>query len=300
MNVCVEILFLLLTVIYSYLEAFLKLFIPVNKKSVCGEIVLITGAGHGIGKITALEFAKLQTVLVLWDINKNGVEGTAAECRKIGAKVYTYVVDCSKREEISTAADKVKQDVGDVSILINNAGVIFCADLLTLQDDQIEKIFAVNILAHFWTTRAFLPSMIKKNHGHIATVASTAGLIGVAFMVDYCSTKFAAVGYHKALTAELAALGKTGIKTSCLCPVFVNTGFVKNPSTRISPVLEPEEVAQKLVDGILTNKKMIYVPSSVSVTASVELFLPERALKAMNKFHNVKFDAKIQGKDKDE
>uniref|UniRef100_A0A8C5M6V1 Estradiol 17-beta-dehydrogenase 11 n=1 Tax=Leptobrachium leishanense TaxID=445787 RepID=A0A8C5M6V1_9ANUR len=298
MNVYVDILLLLLTIIYSYLEAFVKLFIPVKRKSVNGEIVLITGAGHGIGKITALKFAQLESVLVLWDINKSGLEQTAKECRDIGTKVYTYVVDCSKREAINAAADKVKQEVGDVNILINNAGIVFCADVLTLQDSQIEKIFEVNILAHFWTTRAFLPSMISNNHGHIVTVASSAGLVGVPYLVDYCSTKFAAVGYHKALTAELDAIQKSEIKTTCLCPVFVNTGFVQNASTRFSPNLEPEDVASKLVDGILTNKKMVLIPPVVSFTPVLEFYLPERALKALNKFSDIKFDAKVQCYDK--
>ncbi|KAE8631026.1 hypothetical protein XENTR_v10001050 [Xenopus tropicalis] len=299
MHVLLEIVWLLLVIVYSYLESFVKLFIPLKRKSVKGEVVLITGAGHGIGKITAQIFGELESVLVLWDINKQGVEETAEKCRKGGAKVYTYVVDCSKREEINTAANKVKQEVGDVTILINNAGIIFCADVLTLQDQQIEKIFEVNILAHFWTTRAFLPSMLRNNHGHIVTVASSAGFVGVQFMVDYCSTKFAALGYHKALTAELLALGKSGIKTSCLCPVFVDTGFVKNPSLRLAPVLQPEEVAQTLVDGILINKKMICVPSSVSLVPVLAFFLPERALNALNEFQNLKFEAKVHSRDKD-
>lgn len=299
MNVIVEFLLLLLTILYSYLESFVKLFIPVKRKSVNGEIVLITGAGHGIGRNTAKEFAELQSVLVLWDINKTGVEETATECRKLGAKVYTYVVDCSKREEITTAAAKVKEEVGDVDILINNAGIIFCADVLSLEDHQIEKIFEVNILAHFWTTRAFLPAMMRKNHGHIVTIASSAGFVGVPYMVDYCSTKFAALGYHKSLTAELAALQMTGIKTSCLCPVFVDTGFIKNSSTRFVPILAPEDVAKKLVDGILSNKKLICIPRSVVLTTVLEVMVPERALKALNAFSSVKFDAKVRRIDKD-
>ncbi|KAG9480649.1 hypothetical protein GDO78_012227 [Eleutherodactylus coqui] len=255
MNIVLEILLLLLTTIFSYLEALVNLFLPVKRKSVSGEIVLITGAGHGIGRATAAEFAKLQSVLVLWDINKNGVEETAAQCRKIGAKVYTYVVDCSKREDISKAADQ--------------------------------------------TTRAFLPSMMKKNHGHIVTIASLAGSIGVPFLVDYCSTKFAAVGFHKALTAELAALKISGIKMTCLCPTFVDTGFVKNPSSSFSPVLVTEDVAKTLVDGILINKKMICIPSFASLSAVLEVLLPERAQRALNAFQGVKFDAKVRCLDKD-
>ncbi|KAM9329080.1 17-beta-hydroxysteroid dehydrogenase 13-like [Gastrophryne carolinensis] len=299
MHTVLEILLLLFTILYSYLEALVKLFIPVKRKSVSGEIVLITGAGHGIGQHTALEFARLQSVLVLWDIKKKSIEETATECRKLGAKVYTYLVDCSKREEISAAAEKVKQEVGDVNILINNAGIIFCADLLSLEDRQIEKIFEVNVLAHFWTTRAFLPAMMRRNHGHIVTVASSAGFVGVPYLVDYCSTKFAALGYHKSLTAELRAQSMTGIKTSCLCPVFVDTGFVKNSSTRSVPLLKTEDVARKLVNGILINKKLICIPPFIPLINVLEVFLPERALKALNDFNNIKFDATVSRVDKD-
>ncbi|KAM9580958.1 estradiol 17-beta-dehydrogenase 11-like [Guaruba guarouba] len=293
MNLFVEILLFVVTLIYSYLEAFVKLFVPVKRKSVSGELVLITGAGHGIGRATAFEFAKRQSRLVLWDISKHSIEETAAECKRLGATVQAFVVDCSKREEIYSAAEKVKQEIGDVSILVNNAGVITAADFLSTQDHQIERMFEVNILAHMWTTKAFLPTMMKNNHGHIVTVASAAGHFVISYMVTYCSSKFAAVGFHKALTEELATLGKDGIKTTCLCPVFINTGFVKNPSTRLGKILEIEEVVEALMEGILTNKKMVFVPPRQSVALLIERLLPERALTVLKKLTNVKFDAVI-------
>uniref|UniRef100_A0A8I3P0Z7 Estradiol 17-beta-dehydrogenase 11 n=2 Tax=Canis lupus familiaris TaxID=9615 RepID=A0A8I3P0Z7_CANLF len=284
--------FLPLLIIFT-LESLLKLFIPKKRKSVTGEIVLITGAGHGIGRLTAYEFAKLKSKLVLWDINKHGIEDTAAECRRLGAKVHAFVVDCSNREDIYSSAKKVKAEVGDVSILVNNAGVVYTSDLFATQDPQIEKTFEVNVLAHFWTTKAFLPVMMKNNHGHIVTVASAAGHTGVPFLLAYCSSKFAAVGFHRALTLELQTLGITGIKTSCLCPVFVNTGFTKNPSTRLWPILETDTVARSLIDGILTNKKMIFVPSYYNIYLILDKFLPERALAAINHLQNIQFEAVI-------
>ncbi|XP_040822634.1 estradiol 17-beta-dehydrogenase 11 isoform X2 [Ochotona curzoniae] len=250
------VLLLPLLVLFS-LESLVKLFIPKKKKSVSGEIVLITGAGHGIGRQTAYEFAKLKSKLVLWDINK------------------------------------VKADVGDVSILINNAGVVYTSDLFATQDPQIEKTFEVNVLAHFWTTKAFLPAMMENNHGHIVTVASAAGHTVVPFLLAYCSSKFAAVGFHRALTDELAALERTGVKTTCLCPNFINTGFIKNPSTSLGPTLEPEEVVNKLMNGILTEEKMIFVPSSIRLLTLVERIFPERFLMLLKQKVNIKFDAVI-------
>ncbi|XP_077654145.1 estradiol 17-beta-dehydrogenase 11-like [Urocitellus parryii] len=264
MNLLVELVLLLPLLFIFYLESFVKLFIPKKGKSVTGEIVLITGAGHGIGRLTAYEFAKLKSKLVLWDINK------------------------------------VKTEIGDISILVNNTGIVYTSDLFSTQDPQIEKTFAVNTLAHFWITKAFLPSMMKNNHGHIVTVASAAGLIGVPFLLAYCSSKFAAVGFHRALTEELNAFKKNGIKTTCLCPNFINTGFIKNPTSNLEPTLEPEKVVEKLMNGILTEKRMVLVPSSLNFLLILEKFLPQRFREILKRGANIKFDAVIGYKVKEQ
>lgn len=291
-----ELILLLPLLFVFYLESFVKLFIPKKRKSVTGEIVLITGAGHGIGRLTAYEFAKLKSKLVLWDINKHGIEETVAECRKLGAQAHSFVVDCSNREDVYNAAKKVKAEIGDISILVNNAGVVYTSDLFSTQDPQIEKTFAVNTLAHFWTTKAFLPSMMKNNHGHIVTVASAAGVLGIPFLLAYCSSKYAAIGFHAALTEELGALEKNGIKTTCLCPNFINTGFIKNPSTNLGPTLEPEEVVNALMNGILTEKRMVWVPYSLNFLLFLDKFLPQRFRDILKRKANIKFDAVIGSK----
>ncbi|XP_041447207.1 17-beta-hydroxysteroid dehydrogenase 13 isoform X2 [Xenopus laevis] len=226
---------------------------------------------------------------VLLDINEKGVEETADECKILGATAHAFVVDCSNRNDIYRCAEKVKQDIGDVDILINNAGVIFGREFLELQDHQIEKTFSVNMLAHFWTAKSFLPAMMKNNRGHIVTVASVAGQVAVPYLVDYCASKSGVIGFHESLTSELKELGKDGVKTSCLCPVFVNTGFVQNPSTRVWPVLETEDVVKCLMEGILTNKKMIIVPSSVKYSLILNHFLPERVIAALTQMQDIQF-----------
>ncbi|XP_070587105.1 estradiol 17-beta-dehydrogenase 11-like [Erythrolamprus reginae] len=292
MNSLLHFLWFAVFATYCYIEALVRCFIPVKRKSVAGETVLITGAASGIGRVTAFEFAKQGSRLVLWDINKCGIQETAEDCRKLGVEAYPYVVDCSLKEDIYSAAEKVKKEVGDVTILVNNAGVAVTGELLSIPDKQIQKIYDINILAHYWTVKAFLPAMMKNNHGHIVSVVSVAGFVSVPFLLPYCSSKFAALGLHKGLTKELAALGKDGIKTTCLCPFFVSTGLIENPQSRIFPILKPEAVAKRLLDGILCDQKKIVMPYPVAMFSFVEIILPERALTALEKFLRVVFDVK--------
>ncbi|KAL8206741.1 UNVERIFIED_CONTAM: hypothetical protein K2H54_022214 [Gekko kuhli] len=182
---------------------------------------------------------------------------------------------------------------------MNNAGVIAPTDLLSTEDHEIQKMFEVNILAHYWTSKAFLPAMMRNNHGHIVTVASAGGHIVAPFLVTYCSSKFAAVGFHRALTQELTVLKKNGVQTSCVCPMFINSGFVKNPSARLMPPLEPEEVAKQVMEGILTNQRMIFVPPLLKVSVMLDRFLPARAVAALWRLNELKFDAVVGYKDKE-
>ena len=117
------------------------------------EICLITGAAQGLGKGFALEFARRNAVLVLWDIQEDKLKATADEIREeFGSKVYTYVCDCSSREDIYRVAAMVKKTVGNVSILVNNAGILRVRTVMDAEEEDIEQTFKVNTLASFWVS----------------------------------------------------------------------------------------------------------------------------------------------------
>ncbi|XP_033219886.1 estradiol 17-beta-dehydrogenase 11-like [Belonocnema kinseyi] len=252
-----------------------------RSKSVKGEVALITGGAGGIGKIIAAKLANLGCNVVIWDINKVGIEQTVAEIRQGGGKCWGYYCDISDRKCIYRNAKSVQVDVGNVTILINNAGYIYGDTLLKIPDDEIERTFNVNILSHYWTTKAFLKDMIKDNHGHIVTVASVAGLLGTYNCTDYSATKFATVGFHESLFSELKTHGYDGIQGLLVCPYFINTGMFPGVKPRLMSTLEPEYVAEEIVSGILTNRMLIILPSSIRWLLLLKHLLPVKMCWAM-------------------
>ncbi|KAK6012669.1 oxidoreductase, short chain dehydrogenase/reductase family protein [Ostertagia ostertagi] len=176
---------------------------------------------------------------------------------------HAYTVDLKQREQIYSTADKVKAEVGKVDILINNAGIV-TGKIFDCPDELMELTMAVNTHALFYvTTKAFVPAMMEANHGHVVTIASMAGKVGVSGLVDYCASKHGAMGFHESLAAELATLGKHGVKTTVVCPYYIDTGMfdgVQTKSPTLLPVLQPEYVVDCIMEAVLTEKELIAMP----------------------------------------
>ena len=135
---------------WQVLTAIAMWFVPAKKKDVRDEIVLITGAGSGIGRLMALRFASLGSTVVCVDINKQANEATVNEIQSKDQKAFSFTCDCSSRDDIYRIANEVKENVGDVTILVNNAGIVSGKKFLQISDKLIENTFAVNTMAHFW------------------------------------------------------------------------------------------------------------------------------------------------------
>ncbi|NXI13812.1 RDHE2 dehydrogenase, partial [Irena cyanogastra] len=281
MNFFLETLKLIVLLVYYLLESLVFLVVPGRKKNVSGEIVLITGAGSGIGRLLAVKFARLGATVVLWDINQEGLNYTVKLARENGAgRVHSYICDCSKRQDIYRVADQVKKEVGDVSILINNVGVVIGKRFLDSPDSLVEKTMEVNTMAHFWTYKAFLPAMIAANHGHLVSIASTAGLCGGSQASDYCASKFAAIGFAESIDMEMRTLRKNGVKTTIVCPHVTNTGMfdgLRSKWPRVLPVLDPEYVAERIISAVRQNQEILFMPRIIYVLYYMKSFLPVKA-----------------------
>jgi len=246
------------------------------EKNISGQVVLVTGGGSGIGRLMCLRFARLGATVVTWDINKLGNEETVDMIKKEGNRAFSYTVDMSSKEDIYRTAEKTKEDVGPVTILVNNAGIVSGTTVLDTPDSKIVKTFEVNILAHFWTIKAFLPDMIKHKLGHIVNVASLAGHSGTNKLVDYCSSKFAAVGLDEAFRVEMFVQGHSDyIKTTVVCPYYISTGMFSGVQSKIIPILVPEYVADSVVSATLTNREVLLLPWWAFILIALKAVIPE-------------------------
>lgn len=238
-----------------------------------GKNVLVTGAVSGIGRLMVHKIAAAGGRVILWDVNEEGLTKVEDELRRDNYKASCYTCDLTDRQSIYETAKQTLVDCGAVDVLINNAGIVSGKNLLQISDEDIERTFAVNTLALFWMTRAFLPAMVERDSGHIVNVASAGGLVATAKMSDYCASKFAVVGFDEALRLELKRQGSQ-VMTTVVCPFYVNTGMfagVKSRFPLLLPILEPEAVANRVVEGLRKNHRRIVLPWFVYTTWLVRL-----------------------------
>ncbi len=229
-------------------------------KKLEGKTVLITGGASGIGKIMVRLMLERNANLIIWDINQEKIDDTLTEFSNIG-KVVGYHVDVSNITQIQETAKKVKQEIGVVDVLINNAGIIVGKYFSEHSVSEISKTMEINANAPMLITREFLEDMINQNSGHICNIASSGGLISNPKMSVYAASKWSLIGWSDSLRLEMKQLNKN-IHITTIMPYYINTGMFDGVRSKL-PILEPEATALTIVRAIEKNKKMLSIPGYI-------------------------------------
>ncbi|KAL9647182.1 hypothetical protein ABK040_004897 [Willaertia magna] len=248
-----------------------------KEHSLQGLNALVTGGARGLGKEVVDILIKKENVnkVVIWDIDEKSLN----ECKEqYGDKVIVKKIDITDRQEVYNERDRLQSEENIyIDILINNAGIVNGKTLLETDDDKIEQVYKVNTISHSFLVKAFLPEMIKKNNDnqYIVTVASAAAISGTASLTDYSSSKYAAFGFHEALRLEIKKK-KYKVNTVVVCPYYIQTDLfkgIKDTIPYLLPVLKPDYVANRMVEGIKKREELILIPELILRTVYLLRFL---------------------------
>ena len=238
--------------------------------------VLITGGASGIGKIMGrMALERGAKCFIIWDINLTGIEETRKELSRYG-KVKGYVVDVSKNDVVTAAYRRTVEDCGDIDILINCAGIITSNKTFDLQTpEEIVRTMNINTLAPMFVTRAMLPEMIRRDCGHVCTIASAGGMLSNPKMSVYAASKWGAIGWSDSVRIELQEM-KSNVHFTTVAPYYINTGMFDGVKSRIIPVLKPEYVAKRVIRAIERNRSFRGIPFGFHFIRFWQAILPVR------------------------
>ncbi|MBE0542158.1 MAG: 3-oxoacyl-[acyl-carrier-protein] reductase [Verrucomicrobia bacterium] len=189
-------------------------------KQLENQIAVVTGAGRGIGRAIALNFAAEGADVVCVSRTAENSEKVAAEVRALGRQAWAYAVDVADGDSVNAAAEKILADPGRVDILVNNAGVTRDGLLMRMSDADWDTVLNTNLKGAFNVTRAFSRAMLKQRAGRILNITSVIGLIGNAGQCNYAASKAGLIGFTQSAAREFAS---RGITVNALAPGFTET-----------------------------------------------------------------------------
>jgi len=214
------------------------------------KVSIITGAGSGIGRATALKFAREGAKVAVCDINDAAAQKVAKEINDTGGDALPFCVDVTDKDSIGAMVDGVMERWGRIDTLVNNAGIVQDAQLKKMTEDQFDQVIDVNLKGVYNCTKAVVDIMLEQHSGCILNASSIVGLYGNFGQTNYAATKFAVIGMMKTWARELA---KKGIRSNAICPGFIETPILKSMPNKVIQMMEekvpmgrlgkPEEIA---------------------------------------------------------
>jgi NAD(P)-dependent dehydrogenase (short-subunit alcohol dehydrogenase family) len=240
-----------------------------------GQTAAISGGARGIGRVTAQAFLRQGMRVAIGDVDLPAAQQTAAE---IGDPAHHSVIglplDVTARSSFAEFLDTAEEQLGPVDILINNAGIMPIGPFLDEDDATAQRILDINVLGVINGMKAALPRMTARGRGHIVNIASQAGKYGLPGGATYCASKAAVINLSRAVRKELRG---SGVEISLISPVAVNTELglgLSEPRQRQFRKIEPQQVADAIVETLRVPKFDVHVPKQLSVSERVAALMP--------------------------
>jgi NAD(P)-dependent dehydrogenase (short-subunit alcohol dehydrogenase family) len=247
-------------------------------RSLSGRVVAITGGARGIGRATAAALISQGARVALGDIEASLAERTAQE---LGSGTIGLPLDVTSRASFDQFLTEVETKLGPLDVLINNAGIMPIGPFLEETDATATRMIDINLHGVIFGSKLALERFQRRGRGHLVNIASAAGKAGFPGGATYCATKHAVVGLCEAIRAELRG---TGIDISVVMPVVVNTELGSGlPTTRGFKAVEPEAVANAIVDALQYGRYEVFVPKSMRGMVRLNALMPRAVVEAVGR-----------------
>lgn len=225
---------------------------------------IITGGSRGLGKATAIAFAKEGIDVAITGRNEAALKATVTELKAIGVNATYAAFDISNYEEVQKNIKTLIDTLGSIDILVNNAGIAAFGTLNDMEVSQWSQIIQTNVMGMYYVIKEVLPHLITKNEGDIINVSSTAGLTGNATVSAYSASKFAVIGMSQSLMKEVR---KNNIRVCTLTPSTIASDMsiglgIANDNSEDS-VLQPEDFAELIVSGLKLPRRAMMANASL-------------------------------------
>lgn len=248
------------------------------QRPIAGKVIAITGAARGIGKATATALARRGAKVAIGDLDVDLARRTAEE---IGGATIALPLNVTDRSSVEAFLDATEEQLGPIDVLINNAGIMPTVRFLDESVESIERQFSINVMGVIHGMQLVLPRMIERGRGHVINVSSTAGKFAAPGLANYCGTKHAVVGITDTLRAELR---DTPIDFSMVMPVVVRTELTSGVAdTRGVKPLQPEDVAESIVEAVETGRYEVWCPRMMSPLYRSSKLMPVKMRDAIMK-----------------
>ena len=230
------------------------------------EVVVITGGSSGIGKSTAIEFAKKGASVIIIGRTKSKLIDVLDQLKKYNEKCSCIVCDVKDKNKINSTIKLILEKYGRINILVNNAGIAIYNEFSDLKDEEIHEIFDTNFFSIVYFCKYAIPIMKNQSYGHIINVSSVVSKISSPNLAIYSASKSAVYAFSESLYYELK---KYGIKVTVVCPGATKTNLFNNKSWEKFPAekrhknaMPPEKVAKEIINSVKKYKFEVIVPKS--------------------------------------
>ncbi len=241
------------------------------------HLVLVTGAGHGLGREISLEIARAGARVIVTDRDELRAQGTHEEILKAGGKSVFYQMDVGDLDSIRRVRDEVETKIGTITGLVNNAGIVMGGEFQTVSLENHLRMLDINTLGVVRVTHLFFPHLLVAKESSIINIASASAFLALPFGTSYAASKWAVLGFSDSLREELKLKKQSHVSVMTVCPSFISTGMFHGVSLPwLMKWVSPQKLAVKIRRAIEKGKENILSPWNVLPVPLAKGLLPKR------------------------